>query len=180
MLWEISLNEISHSMRIQVSSKSDIFWTKSENFRMASALGMLDFVERNLLGGLEKCWDASKRSREGVLVFCDEIGENCRIDGRKSVGILFCVFSFPRWCAAIPMDENLSEFFGLPMARSVRRSLCARHAQISEPCSALCIEVASGHTATNTPDLFRTPKLTVAGPGQYWGGGPPGKPFGCC
>jgi hypothetical protein len=40
--------------------------------------------------------------------------------------------------------------------------------------------VASGHTATNTPDLFRTPKLTVAGPGQYWGGGPPGKPFGCC
>ena len=40
--------------------------------------------------------------------------------------------------------------------------------------------VASGHTATNTPDLIRTPKLTVAGPGQYWGGGPPGKPFGCC
>ena len=25
--------------------------------------------------------------------------------------------------------------------------------------------VAGGHTATNTPDLFRTPKLTVAGPG---------------
>jgi hypothetical protein len=24
---------------------------------------------------------------------------------------------------------------------------------------------ASGHTATNTPDLFRTLKLTVAGPG---------------
>ena len=42
------------------------------------------------------------------------------------------------------------------------------------------VKVASGHTATNTPDLFRTPKLTVAGPGQYWGGGPPGKPFGCC
>ena len=39
---------------------------------------------------------------------------------------------------------------------------------------------ASGHTATNTLDLIRTPKLTVAGPGQYWGGGPPGKPFGCC
>ena len=42
------------------------------------------------------------------------------------------------------------------------------------------IVFASGHTATNTPDLFRTPKLTVAGPGQYWGGGPPGKSFGCC
>ena len=28
--------------------------------------------------------------------------------------------------------------------------------------------------------LFRTMKLTVAGVGQYWGGGPPGKPFGCC
>ena len=39
---------------------------------------------------------------------------------------------------------------------------------------------AGGHTATNPPDLFRTPKLTVAGPGQYWGGGPPGKPLGCC
>ena len=46
--------------------------------------------------------------------------------------------------------------------------------------SRLGLEVASGHTATNTPDLFRTPKLTVAGPGQYWGGGPPGKSFGCC
>jgi hypothetical protein len=26
---------------------------------------------------------------------------------------------------------------------------------------------ASGHTAPNTPDLFRTPQLTDAGPGQY-------------
>ena len=26
---------------------------------------------------------------------------------------------------------------------------------------------AGGHTVPNTPDLFRTPKLTVAGPGQY-------------
>ena len=40
--------------------------------------------------------------------------------------------------------------------------------------------VASGHTATNTPDLFRTPKLTVAGPAQYCRGGPGGKRFGCC
>ena len=38
--------------------------------------------------------------------------------------------------------------------------------------------VASGHTATNTPDLFRTPKLTVAGPGQYWGGDRLGSPLG--
>ena len=44
----------------------------------------------------------------------------------------------------------------------------------------LALIFAGGHTATNTPDLFRTPKLTVAGPGQYWGGGPPGKSFGCC
>ena len=42
------------------------------------------------------------------------------------------------------------------------------------------VPIAGGHTATNTPDLFRTPELTVAGPGQYWGGGPPGEPFGCC
>ena len=40
--------------------------------------------------------------------------------------------------------------------------------------------VASGHTAPNTPDLFRTPKLTVAGPGQYWTGGPSGNTLGCC
>ena len=40
--------------------------------------------------------------------------------------------------------------------------------------------VASGHTATNTPDLFRTPKLTVAGPRQYDRGGPDRKPLGCC
>ena len=26
---------------------------------------------------------------------------------------------------------------------------------------------ADGHTASNTPDLFRTPQLTDAGPGQY-------------
>ena len=40
--------------------------------------------------------------------------------------------------------------------------------------------LASGHTASNAPDLFRTPKLSGAGPGQYRGGGPPGKPLGCC
>ena len=31
----------------------------------------------------------------------------------------------------------------------------------------------------NTPDPIRTRKLSIARPGQYWGGGPPGKPFGC-
>ena len=39
---------------------------------------------------------------------------------------------------------------------------------------------ASGHTASNTPDPIRTRKLSCARPGQYWGGGPPGKPLGCC
>ena len=42
------------------------------------------------------------------------------------------------------------------------------------------ITFADGHTASNAPDLFRPPKLSGAGPGQYWGGGPPGKPLGCC
>ena len=37
----------------------------------------------------------------------------------------------------------------------------------SEPAQAQCTTFAGGHTAPNTPDLFRTPKLTVAGPGQY-------------
>ena len=39
---------------------------------------------------------------------------------------------------------------------------------------------ASGHTMLNTPDPIRTRKLSGIRPGQYWGGGPPGKPFGCC
>ena len=40
--------------------------------------------------------------------------------------------------------------------------------------------IADGHTASNTPDLFRPPKLSGAGPGQHWDGGPPGKTSGCC
>ena len=43
-----------------------------------------------------------------------------------------------------------------------------------------CSMFADGHTASNAPDLFRPPKLSGAGPGQYWGGGPPGKTLGCC
>ena len=39
--------------------------------------------------------------------------------------------------------------------------------------------IANGHTAMNAPDPIRTRKLSMARPGQYWGGGPPGKPFGC-
>ena len=37
---------------------------------------------------------------------------------------------------------------------------------------------ASGHTLLNTPDPIRTRKLSSRRPGQYWGGGPPGKPLG--
>ena len=40
--------------------------------------------------------------------------------------------------------------------------------------------VANGHTSSNTPDPIRTRKLSGERPGQYWGGGPPGKPLGCC
>ena len=42
------------------------------------------------------------------------------------------------------------------------------------------LSLAGGHTASNAPDLFRPPKLSGAGPGYYWGGGPPGKTSGCC
>ena len=38
--------------------------------------------------------------------------------------------------------------------------------------------VEGGHTASNAPDLFRTPNLCGAGPGQCRGGGAPGKPIG--
>ena len=41
------------------------------------------------------------------------------------------------------------------------------------------VAFACGHTASNAPDPIRTRKLIGARPGQYWGGGPPGKPFGC-
>ena len=41
-------------------------------------------------------------------------------------------------------------------------------------------QFASGHTSSITPGLIRTRKLSGERPGQYWGGGPPGKPFGCC
>ena len=37
---------------------------------------------------------------------------------------------------------------------------------------------ASGHTLWNTPDPIRTRKISHRRPGQYWGGGPPGKPLG--
>ena len=40
--------------------------------------------------------------------------------------------------------------------------------------------VVSGHTALKAPDPIRTRKLSSARPGQYWGGGPPGKSLGCC
>ena len=49
--------------------------------------------------------------------------------------------------------------------------------QVDE-CSPLVF--ANGHTSSNTPDPIRTRKLSGERPGQYWGGGPPGKPLGCC
>ena len=42
------------------------------------------------------------------------------------------------------------------------------------------LSFASGHTSSNTPGPIRTRTLSGERPGQYWGGGPPGKPFGCC
>ena len=39
---------------------------------------------------------------------------------------------------------------------------------------------ANGHTSSNIPDPIRTRKSSDERPGQYWGGGPPGKPLGCC
>ena len=44
----------------------------------------------------------------------------------------------------------------------------------------LAVVFANGHTSSNTPDPIRTRKLSGERPGQYWGGGPPGKPLGCC
>ena len=40
--------------------------------------------------------------------------------------------------------------------------------------------IADGHATSNAPDLLLPPKLSGAGPGQYWGGGPHGKTVGCC
>ena len=41
-------------------------------------------------------------------------------------------------------------------------------------------DFANGHTSSNIPDPIRTRKSSGERPGQYWGGGPPGKPLGCC
>ena len=40
--------------------------------------------------------------------------------------------------------------------------------------------VADSRAVSNAPDLFQPPKLSSAGPGQYWGGGlpRPGRPSG--
>ena len=53
----------------------------------------------------------------------------------------------------------------LAVARSGQFSACVLSKDVRATLRA-CI-FASGHTATNPPDIFRTPKLTVAGPGQY-------------
>ena len=42
------------------------------------------------------------------------------------------------------------------------------------------VSFANGHTSSNAPDPIRTRKLSGERPGQYWGGGPPGKPLACC
>ena len=39
---------------------------------------------------------------------------------------------------------------------------------------------ADRHTVSNALGLFRPAKLSGTWPNQCWGGGPPGKPFGCC
>ena len=39
---------------------------------------------------------------------------------------------------------------------------------------------ADRHTVSNALGLFRPAKLSSTWPNQCWGGGPPGKPFGCC
>ena len=52
-------------------------------------------------------------------------------------------------------------------------------AALPHPADGAVHSFASGHTAMNTPDPIRTRKLSIARPGQYWGGGPPGKPLRC-
>jgi len=46
----------------------------------------------------------------------------------------------------------------------------------STPCAGSYVTVADGHTVSNAPDLFRPPKVSGTGPGQYWGGDRPGSP----
>ena len=88
----------------------------------------------------------------------------------------------------LPMVEGLTQIYGtyaipgggLPSVERVFDYLSAL------VLGSLCVTTladyyfASGHTALNTPDPIRTRKLSSARPGQYWGGGPPGKPLGCC
>ena len=67
-----------------------------------------------------------------------------------------------------------------PPAASPPAAKRGRRAGRRAPGAIPSMVVADGHTASNTPDLFRLPKLSGAGPGEYWGGGPPGNSSGCC
>ena len=78
----------------------------------------------------------------------------------------------PYTCGSIPQHNTLQH------PGSMEPMLCKMGLPSKAP--SLNKVFADGHTASNAPDLFRPPKLSGAGPGQYWGGGPPGKPLGCC
>ena len=44
----------------------------------------------------------------------------------------------------------------------------------------IIVILADGHTVSNAPDLFRPLKLSGTGPGECWGGGPPGSQIIIC
>ena len=79
----------------------------------------------------------------------------------------------PYTCGSIPQHNTLQHRGSMEPVMRGKMGLPSRTAPANNM-------FADGHTASNAPDLFRPPKLSGAGPGQYWGGGPPGKTLGCC
>ena len=79
------------------------------------------------------------------------------------------------------MAESFCSFEALPFVFSQPNRATQLSPEIGAILAGALLQAfASGHTASNTPDPIRTRKLSGARPGQYWGGGPPGKPLGCC
>ena len=103
---------------------------------------------------------------------------------------LFSLFQFPSPSLSLSLPlasfhlfilhPTKSCFLGKDKDFSLRCNLQSKKGACCPIFLSVPMSFADGHTASNAPDLFRPPKLSGAGPGQYWGGGPPGKTLGCC
>ena len=74
------------------------------------------------------------------------------------------------WCGAVAtrkLEQRIVNWLAIlvswPSDLSIRQ--IDQESEIRQPKERHRLTVADGHTASNTPDLFRPPKLSGAGPG---------------